>query len=244
MMPIKLPIIIAECGNNHEGNFDIALEMISRAKDSGADLCKFQAGHAEDFARKVEQISFYSKYDLEAINYNKLFEEGERIGIPVFFSIWSIDYEFLRKIEQWHKIPARQFSYGMIKKYDSETTFMSVPYMTPYLKNYNIKKSILLHCVSQYPAKNPHLDYITHMRYSLGTEVGYSDHTIGIDSCLKAYFEHKVIAIEKHFTLSHKFGELRDHIMSATPQELKKLVEKTKEKSSGIYGNGLKNKSV
>ena len=37
-------IFVAEIGLNHEGNFDLALEIIRQAKKSGADIAKFQLG--------------------------------------------------------------------------------------------------------------------------------------------------------------------------------------------------------
>ena len=37
-----LPFVIAEIGNNHEGNFHLAKKMISLAAESGADAVKFQ----------------------------------------------------------------------------------------------------------------------------------------------------------------------------------------------------------
>jgi len=35
-------IVIAEIGNNHEGSFDVALEMVDRAAEAGVDAVKFQ----------------------------------------------------------------------------------------------------------------------------------------------------------------------------------------------------------
>ena len=36
------PIIVAEVGNNHEGNFNKAINLIDAATESGADAVKFQ----------------------------------------------------------------------------------------------------------------------------------------------------------------------------------------------------------
>ena len=38
----KKAFIIAEIGNNHEGDFELAKELISAAKESGANAVKFQ----------------------------------------------------------------------------------------------------------------------------------------------------------------------------------------------------------
>ena len=38
----KKVFIVAEIGNNHEGNFSVAQEMIGKAAEAGADAVKFQ----------------------------------------------------------------------------------------------------------------------------------------------------------------------------------------------------------
>ena len=46
---IKKTYIIAEIGNNHEGNFSLAKKMISLAKKTGVDAVKFQSYKTENF---------------------------------------------------------------------------------------------------------------------------------------------------------------------------------------------------
>jgi len=142
----KLPIIIAECGNNHEGNFDTACELLEKAKESGADLIKFQAGTAEGFARKEKQIPFYKKFELGLYNYKRLMQLGKK--------------------------------------------------MKKTLKEIFIK------------------------------EVGYSDHTIGVSTCITAVRNFGAIAIEKHFTLPWLkiTSSFRDHIHSVVPEEFAEMV--------------------
>ena len=45
----KAVIVIAEIGNNHEGNIDLAAELIGRAAESGADAVKFQIFKVKQF---------------------------------------------------------------------------------------------------------------------------------------------------------------------------------------------------
>ena len=47
--PSKKTFIIAEIGNNHEGNFNIAKKLIKAAADSGVDAVKFQTFITKDF---------------------------------------------------------------------------------------------------------------------------------------------------------------------------------------------------
>ena len=52
---------------------------------------------------------------------------------------------------------------------------------------------------------------------------GYSDHTHGIATCLLAISRGAKI-IEKHFTLDKSNTTIRDHALSATPDEFKNMV--------------------
>ena len=61
-------------------------------------------------------------------------------------------------------------------------------------------------------------------KFTKGGFYGYSDHTIGIETCLLAISRGAKI-IEKHFTLDKSDQTIRDHALSATPEEFRKLVE-------------------
>ena len=54
--------------------------------------------------------------------------------------------------------------------------------------------------------------------------IGYSDHSIGIEMCLLAISRGATV-IEKHFTLNKTSQIIRDHILSATPDEFADLVK-------------------
>lgn len=219
----QMPMIIAEAGNAHEGNFENAKRLIEQAFECGCDAVKFQAGEAHDFARTPDKISFYEQFVLPLNDFVRLYDYGRKIGIPVFFSIWSESYESLRLIEKWHKIPARQCRKEIIEKYDSETTFVSIPYEINDIKNLGINKSIPLHCISQYPAIDTHFGRMSYLRECFG-RVGFSDHYIGIQKSVFAILAGACV-IEKHFTLDHNFSSFRDHKLSADIEEMKRLVE-------------------
>lgn len=221
---LRTPLIVAECGNNHEGSMDAALKLLDAAVEAGASLVKFQAGTAEGFARNADEVERYKPYALGWRNYNRLYERGKELGVPVFFSVWghSEGFQALRRLE-FLKIAARQF--GKYLYLDNPKMFVSVPHT--YSGDYPYEHAIPLHCVSEYPATNPHLERILSLANVWTRYIGYSDHTVGIDACIEAAGLGAIV-IEKHFTLSHDFGLLRDHKLSATPEELKKLVEEVR----------------
>ena len=219
------PIIIAECGNNHGGDFDVACELLNYAKHAGADLVKFQAGTGEGFAREEKEIRRYRKLELGLSNYKKLIQLGKDIGIPVFFSIWGQGFEELRRLQQYHKIPARQWDKGHIMKSNNENTFISISRGSGSVF-YNNLKATVLHVVSEYPAYDPKLSRIQLLK-KIFHNVGYSDHTVGISTCITAVKDFGAVAIEKHFTLPElkKESNFRDHIHSAIPKDFRIMVD-------------------
>lgn len=92
-----------------------------------------------------------------------------------------------------------------------------------FLKRRNAKV-ILLHCVSRYPcpAEDLNLATIGFLRERYGVPVGFSDHSIGIDSALAAVALGAGV-VEKHFSFSRNLWG-SDHKSSMTPDELKAMV--------------------
>ncbi|MEY2371383.1 pseudaminic acid synthase [Lysinibacillus capsici] len=86
---------------------------------------------------------------------------------------------------------------------------------------------VLLKCTSTYPATpaNSNLATIPHMRELFGTEIGLSDHTLGVGVSVAAVTLGATV-IEKHFTTSRSDGGV-DSAFSMEPHELKTLVEET-----------------
>ncbi|QCR31521.1 pseudaminic acid synthase [Lysinibacillus sp. SGAir0095] len=86
---------------------------------------------------------------------------------------------------------------------------------------------ILLKCTSTYPATptNSNIATVPHMKELFGTEVGLSDHTMGVGVSVAAVTLGATV-IEKHFTTSRAEGGV-DSAFSLEPHELKMLVEET-----------------
>jgi sialic acid synthase SpsE len=102
------------------------------------------------------------------------------------------------------------------------------------LKSAGCSQLILLKCTSTYPAspENSNLLTIPDLRSRFQTEVGLSDHTMGIGVPLAAIALGAVV-IEKHFTLSRAEGGV-DAAFSIEPQELKSLVDESERAWLGL----------
>ena len=60
----KKTFIIAEIGNNHEGNFNVAKKLISQAAISGVDAVKFQTFNVSEFLnKKIKNLIFIKNYN-------------------------------------------------------------------------------------------------------------------------------------------------------------------------------------
>lgn len=97
----------------------------------------------------------------------------------------------------------------------------------------------LLHCTTEYPAplNEVNLNAMITLKNAFKTEVGYSDHTKGINIPIAAVTLGAKI-IEKHFTLDKKM-EGPDHIASLEPYELKQMISSIREVEKSL-GNGIK----
>lgn len=125
-------------------------------------------------------------------------------------------------------------------------TFVEVKDAVGILCSNGISKKMItvLHCNSEYPTlmKDVNLMAMLHIKSQLGLEVGYSDHTLGIEVPVAAVALGARV-IEKHFTLDKKM-EGPDHLASLEPKELKIMVKAIRNVELAILGSGFKEPSA
>ena len=214
-------IYIAEIGMNYNGNFSLCYELIKQAKLSGANIAKFQLGW-RDGPNEINQLDLQKVKKI--ITWCKFFKID-----PMFSIISSKGYEKIKKVNISRiKIASRSLKYdfALVKKIIKENKKKEIiislgmwnKKKLPF-KNKNIK---YLWCVSKYPTFNEDLKKFP-KKFTKNNYYGYSDHTIGIETCLLAIARGAKI-IEKHFTLDKSDTTIRDHALSATPEEFRNLV--------------------
>lgn len=250
---MKKIYIIAEAGVNHNGNIDIAKQMIQVAKEAGADAIKFQTFISENVASKYAEKAEYQKQNtncddnqLEMIKKLELSFESfatlkEYCDIEqIEFLSTAFDFEsinFLKKLDlsRW-KIPSGEITnlpylieIAKIAKPILLSTGMStieeIEAAIEVLRKQGANDITVLHCTTEYPAplNDVNLLAMRNMRERLGTPIGYSDHTQGIEIATAAAALGAVV-IEKHFTLDRNM-EGPDHKASLEPNELKAMVK-------------------
>lgn len=224
--PVSKPVLIAEFGNCHDGSIKNVRDMIRIAKECGATHAKGQAFLVDDIKGSM-QPGFYRMRELSVQNCHDLILYGREIGIPVFFSVFSKEFNWV-----WEHQPFKKFSAGQSTKYpkkveaeDAENVFVSVNLCTrlPW-----VEKAEVMYATPYLP-DDPGLGAIDFLSEFYGRRVGYSDHTVGIDWCKLAIEEYAVRVIEKHFTLHRDIHfqckQFRDAIHSADPKQLTQLAK-------------------
>ena len=196
------------------------LELSEDDHESLIDYCKL---------KKIEFLS--TGFDIQAIDF-LIKKNIKLIKIP---SGNLTDLPYLKKIAQ-KNMPVI-LSTGM-------ANLQEVSDAVSILINNGLKKELLtlLHCTTQYPA--PHEDInlmaIETMRTKFDLEIGYSDHTLGVEASIAAVALGASV-IEKHFTLSRNFDG-PDHKASLEPDELKTMVKSIRNIELSM-GNGIKEPS-
>lgn len=245
-------LIIAEAGVNHNGSMEMAKQLVDTAKECGADIVKFQTFNSEKLASINADMADYQKENLGVVESQKemldklalSYDEFEELAgycrnrsiqfLSTPFDIDSIG--FLNDLQDIWKIPSGEitnYPYLVeIAKTGKEiilstgmSTLDEVREAIKVLKDNGAGKITLLHCTTEYPApyKDVNLRAMDTMRDEFGLDVGYSDHTSGIEIPVAAVARGATV-IEKHFTLDRNM-EGPDHKASLEPNELKAMIE-------------------
>lgn len=216
--------IIAEVGQNHNGDMLLAKDLIWAAKESGADVAKFQLYDAKALFTKEENIWFdYNcKTELSIDQVSFLSEECARAKIEFMASVFDVKrIEWLESLGvNRHKIASRSIKDlslvdALIKTKKNMIVSLGMWSEKEFpVINTNAKVDYL-YCISKYPTALSDLNFSS---VDFAKYAGFSDHTIGISAAMMAMSRGANI-IEKHFTLDKgMYGP--DHQGSMTPKEL------------------------
>ncbi len=206
---------------NHNGNFGLIYELIRQAAWSGANIAKFQLG----WRCGPNEINALDSDTLDLID-----RCCEKFSIEPMFSIITPEAFSLIKNRKYnrYKIASRTVIDNpdlarLIISHNKET-FISLGMYKGDSPPFGIKNNIFyLWCKSKYPTYPWELENFP-KSFSNSIYAGYSDHTIGIEIPLLAISRGAKI-IEKHFTLDKSDTTIRDHALSATPDEFSQLVK-------------------
>lgn len=259
-------LIIAEAGVNHNGDINIAKELVREAKRCGADIVKFQTFIPEKLASRHAVMADYQKKNLgvdepqdvmlgrltlKQEEYVLLADYCRELGMRFLSTPFEVEsMRFLDGLQDIWKIPSGEianYPYLVeIAKTGKDiilstgmSTLQEVEDALTVLRRNGAGKITLLHCTTNYPTpyEDVNLKVMQTMKDAFGLEVGYSDHTQGIEVPIAAVALGAAV-IEKHFTLDRTM-EGPDHKASLEPDELEAMIRAIRNIEKAM-GDGIK----
>ncbi len=241
--------IIAEIGNNHQGDIRLAKKLVDYAVEAGADCVKFQMRHMESLYRNRGNftddtsdlatqytLDLLAKYQLNCDELKNIFDYCHKNNVIPLCTPWDI--KSLAELEQYnmsaYKVASADLTNFALLEAVAKTgkpffcsTGMAnedeIKEAVSFLENLSANY-ILLHCNSTYPTpfKDVNLNYLARLRQISNKLVGYSGHERGIAVPIAAVAMGAKV-IEKHITLDVNL-EGADHKASLLPNEFREMV--------------------
>jgi N-acetylneuraminate synthase len=258
--------IIAEIGINHNGQLEIAKEMISMAKKAGADYVKFQirdvdtvyAGQLHGPRNDGNPYGWKTVgeqkrgIELSLTDYEQIDDFCRTIKMPWFASCWDVNsYIANAMMYQW---PYNKIASAMVTNLDfcREVAVGGRPVIisTGGCTHQEILDCVqifrnkcpvtIMHCIAEYPAPDDIINLnmlLTLRKWFPWATIGYSGHEVGLyPSIMSLALGAKVI--ERHVTLDRSmYGS--DQAASLEPKGLATLCD-IAHNASKIFGDGKK----
>lgn len=209
---------------NTRNSEETQLQMLQKL-----ELSQEQHAQLIAYCRKKNIQFFSTAFDLDSLEY--LYEVGLKMVKIPSGEITNLPY--LRKAACLFRqviLSTGMTTISEIKDAVSVFTDAGIP-----------KENItILHCNTEYPTPmdDVNLKAMLHIQEVFATEVGYSDHTLGIEVPIAAVALGASI-VEKHFTLDKKMNG-PDHSASLEPDELKAMVSAIRNLEKALSGSGMK----
>lgn len=250
----EYPFIIAEIGNNHNGDLDLARRMIRVAKEIGVDAVKFQMKDIEtafsqelldkpylgrnSFGRTYREHKQALEFSEEQMN--ELYAYAGEQGIMAFctpFDVLSVARlerigNPVYKISSFHvtDLPLIEAVCRTGKPILMSTGMSTVAEIDAAMEliRRHTDTVALFHCVSAYPTEDQDVNMrvISYLKKRYSCPVGYSGHERGVVICLSS-IPLGGCMIERHFTLDRTMKG-PDHAASVEPSGMQLIVRRAK----------------
>ena len=254
------PLLIAEIGGNHEGDFEYAKRLTELAISSGADMVKFQIYTGDSLVSRVEspqRNSHFKKFELKHEQHIELAQMVTDAGLEYTSSVWDLSaMNWIDSFINTYKIGSGDLtaypviratantgkpliiSTGLSTEQEVLDTVAFIQRINPIYKD--PQNLAVLQCTSMYPIawSDANLSVMDVYRAKTGLTIGYSDHTEGSDALKYAYAMGAEV-LEFHFTDDREGKSFRDHKVSLTAAEVQDLIREF-DKIDQLKGNSLK----
>jgi N,N'-diacetyllegionaminate synthase len=245
--------LIAEIGVNHNGDMEMAKEMVIAAKRAGADAVKFQTFTAAALAtQSTPKVSYQEvttskdethyemlrKLELGKTEHKELLEFCNEIGIDFLSTPYDIESaQFLSELGvKFFKTASADLVDLPLQQYIASTgkpvivatgmaTLGEVELVVDIFEKFGNPNLVLLHCVSNYPCSDASINLraMNTLAKAFDLPVGYSDHSEGFLAAVISVAMGARV-IEKHFTLDKNLPG-PDQKASSDPEEFAELVQ-------------------
>ncbi|MEM9833377.1 MAG: N-acetylneuraminate synthase family protein [Bacteroidota bacterium] len=254
------PLLIAEIGGNHEGDFDYALRLTELALEADVDYVKYQLYQGDTLVSREEspqRNEHFKKFELSQEKYITLAKLCQENGAGFLASVWDTEYfSWIDPYLDFYKIGSGDLTAYPILKATAQQNkpillstglatldevLSSVQYIQSANDMYREPQNLaLLQCTSMYPIpfSDANLAVMSLYRQATGLPIGYSDHTVG-STALEIAVAMGAEILEFHFTDSREGKTFRDHQVSLTRDEVRLLIKKIT-KIKELQGKSLK----
>jgi sialic acid synthase SpsE len=245
-------VLVAEIGNNHEGDVAVARELVRAAAEVGADVVKLQTFRTEHYVSRADETRFarLKSFELPPDGVAELSALARSLGLGFVSTPFDLgSARLLEPLVDAYKISSGDLTFRPLLALVAATerplilaTGMAdlalVESAVAFVRagRNGLAPVALLHAVSAYPTPDEQASLRAIPQLApLADVVGYSDHTLGTDAAVVAVALGARI-VEKHFTLDKGYSEFRDHALSADPPELRELVERVRRAERMLAG--------
>ena len=190
------PLLIAEIGGNHEGNFNYAKKLTRQAIKSGVDVIKYQLYTGDGIVNKKispERNKHFKKFELTKQQHIQLAKMCINAGVQYNASIWDLEMiEWIDKYIKFYKIGSGDLTaYPIIKEFakrgkpillstglsDLDEIKSTLNFIRKTNSIYKRKNMIaIMQCTSMYPCNDDdvNLNVIDNLKKSFNLNIGYS----------------------------------------------------------------------
>lgn len=256
--------IVAEVGNNHQGDMDHARRMIHEAAKAGVDAVKFQKRHLESLLTRAGREAPYTgpnsfgptygehrlALELSAAQMAELKALAESLGLVFFASAWdevSLTEMLELDVELMKVCSADLVNLPLLRRVAASRLPVILSTGMSSLEEIDAAVAVvraehddiaILHCNSSYPCAEEQigLPVMDTLRERYGVPVGYSGHERGVAPSVAAVALGACV-VERHFTLD-KAQVGTDHKASLEPAELAAMVAMIREVEAAMIVKG------
>lgn len=240
--------VVAEIGINHNGDIEIAKQLMDAAKHAGVDAVKFQKRTPElctppdqrNVMREtpwgyITYLEYRHKIEFGEAEYREVDRYAKEIGITWFVSVWdepSVDF-----IEAFdpvaYKIPSAALTdHGLLRKLRAtgrpiilSTGMSTIDQIKAAVELLDMDNLIICHTTSAYPCPPEELNLrmVQTLKETYPCPIGYSGHEVGLIPSVVAVALGACL-VERHITLDRAMWG-SDQAASVEPGGFERLVK-------------------